>query len=98
MSTREKIEIDFAKAMERSEELKGIAEELLKLGRSEIPETFRTLSGGFGGENGEAFIKKGENLAPSILESAQLILRTAENIRFTAELIYRAERSAYSIF
>ncbi len=98
MSSRERIEIDFAIAMERYEELKAIAEDMLRLAKDEVPEVFRMLKGGFGGENGEAFLKKSAPLEPSLLESAQQILKTAENIRYTAELIYRAEKSALRLF
>ena len=98
MSERDRIEIDFARAMARSEELKEIADEMVALARSDVPDTLLKLAKGFGGENGAAFLKKGAALEPSLLQSAEKILRISQNIRITAEMLYRAEKSAQSLF
>ena len=98
MSLRDRIEIDFARAMERSQEMEEIASEMVAIARSDVPDTLALLSAGFGGENGTAFYEKSRNLEPSLFETAQQLVKMAQSIRFTAELIYRAEKEAEKIF
>ncbi len=98
LNERERIEIDFAKAMERADELEAIAREMTELAKGDVSGTLAVLSKGFGGENGEAFLKKSETLAPQLLKTAEQMLKTAANIRFTAEVIYRAEKRAQILF
>lgn len=98
MSNRDRIEIDFARAMERAQEMEEIAREMVSIARTGVPETLQLIGGGFGGENGAAFYRKGSQLEPSLFETAQRLLKAAESVRFTAELIYRAEKGAEKIF
>ena len=57
MSDRDRIEIDFAMAMEQARLLEGMAGELCDLARGDLSEAIGLLKGGFGGENGAAFLK-----------------------------------------
>lgn len=98
LSNRDRIEIDFARAMERAQEMEEIACEMVSIARTGVPETLQLIGGGFGGENGAAFYRKGSQLEPSFFETAQRLLKAAESVRFTAELIYRAEKGAEKIF
>ena len=98
MSERNRIEIDFARQMARAQELKEIADEMVALARSDLPDALTRLAQGFGGENGAAFLKKGALLEPSLYQTADRILKVSQNIRLTAELLYRAEKSAQTIF
>ena len=98
MNERDRIEIDFARQMARAEELKEIADEMVALAEGDLSETLLRLAKGFGGENGAAFLKKGAALEPSLLQNAQKVMRISQNIRITAEMLYRAEKSAQTIF
>ncbi len=94
MSRREQIEIDFAKAVERAETLEGMAMELYRLAKSDLPQTMQLLQNSFRGSNGESFAGKGAKMGIALFDTADGLMKTARNKRFTAELIYRAEKAA----
>ncbi|MCR5267708.1 MAG: hypothetical protein K6E16_04260 [Lachnospiraceae bacterium] len=94
MSNRDRIEIDFAKAMERADELEAMAGELYELAKGDVSTTFAILARSFCGENGRSFLEKGKHMGPELFAMAEQLRKTAGNIRFSAELIYRAEKAA----
>ncbi|MBO4901934.1 MAG: hypothetical protein J5518_04010 [Lachnospiraceae bacterium] len=98
MSRREKIEIDFARSLERAQELEDMAARLYELAKNGIPGTLQMIAEGFGGENGTRFREKSAKMEPALLTLADRMMIAARNIRFSAEVIYRAEKSAEMIF
>lgn len=94
MSERDRIEIDFAKATRKAEEIEEYAGLLANLARSELEPALRMIAAGWGGDNADLFIGKAARAEPELLKVADELLKVARNIRVTSEVIYRAERAA----
>ena len=97
MIDRDRIEIDFARAIARVDELEAMAGELYELAKGDVSLTLTLLARSFRGENGKLFLQKGKQMAPEIFELADQMHKAASNIRFSAEVIYKAEKAAQTL-
>ncbi len=91
---RDRIEIDFAMAMERALELEEIAGHLTSIAENQVGAVIASLPTQWRGDNAEIFLRKGSRLEPELLGTAEKMLKAAKNIRLTAEIIYQAEKLA----
>lgn len=94
MSTKDRIEIDFAKAVARAESLEKMAGYLSEAASEELTDAINAIAGIWSGDNADRFIKKGMDYIPGILATADELLKMADNVRYTATVIYEAEKKA----
>lgn len=94
MSNRDRIEIDFARAVARAESLENMAGILNSLAKHSLSDAIYAVANIWRGDNADKYVKKGENYIPDILATADELMRLAGNVRYTAEIIYEAEKKA----
>ncbi len=97
MIDRERMEMEFGRAIARADELEAMAGELYELAKGDVSLTLTLLARSFRGENGKLFLQKGKQMAPEIFELADQMHKAASNIRFSAEVIYKAEKAAQTL-
>ena len=94
MTRKDRIEIDFARAISQAQELEDISGELSMMAKNHVADALKMLSICWSGDNAAEFLKRGETIVPDLYETAEELVHTAKNIRYTAEIIYRAELNA----
>lgn len=94
MSERDRIEIDFAKAISQAEGLEKMAAILSSLAKDGLEDAIRTVALIWRGDNAEQYVKKGQGYIPGILATADELMKMAGNVRYTAQIIYEAEKRA----
>lgn len=97
MSERDRIEIDFARAVRKAEELEQFAEHLLTLTRNGLNPALEMVAAGWSGDNAELFLKKCAGMEPNLLKISDELFKVAGNVRLTADIIYRAEKAALQL-
>lgn len=97
MSDRDRIEIDFAKAYAQADCLERMAGVLSSIAKDGLRDAIGTVAAIWKGDNAEKYVKKGQNYIPEILSTADELMKMAGNVRYTAEMIYEAERRAIGI-
>lgn len=98
MTRKDRIEIDFARALSQADQLEQISIDLSSMAKTRVEKAMGLLDSHWNGENARLFIKKGENLIPDLIETAEYLKQMAANIRFTADKIYSAEMQAVGQF
>lgn len=96
--SRREIEVDFSRAMNQAEELEEVAKSLTMMARESLVDTMAILRNSFAGDNGALFMKKSDAVSAELFDTAEDLIKTAKSIRETANIIYRAEKSAITIF
>ncbi|MCR5788533.1 MAG: hypothetical protein K6G83_01455 [Lachnospiraceae bacterium] len=97
LKTRKEIEIDFMKACSQSKELIDISTSLCKIARSDMAETMVMLRSGWQGENAGSFYEKAEQLRDELIHNAEDLLKIADHIHHTADIVYHAEMMAIGV-
>jgi len=95
---KREIEIDFSMAIKQAQELEDIAVELARMAREDVDETLLTLKSSFTGDNGDYLNRKTDGIRVNMLDAADDLLKVSRNIRQTADIVYKAEKAANSIF
>lgn len=93
MRGREEIEIDFLRAVNQANELNQIANELSQIAKSQMEGAFAMLARSWQGENETQYVAKGQLLTEDILETADDLIKVADNIRVSANFVYQAEKA-----
>ena len=93
MRGREEIEIDFLRAVNQANELNQIANELSQIAKAQIEGAFAMLASSWKGENEAQYVAKGQLLTEDILETADDLIKVADNIRVSANFVYQAEKA-----
>jgi len=94
LKSKESIEIEFAKAINEAQELENIASALTAVANSLITREIITLEKAWKGSNAMALSMKNRTLSADIFETAQNLYSVSKSIKTTAELVYKAEKSA----
>ncbi len=97
LKTRKDIEIDFIKACNQSKELMDISQSLVKIARSDMAETMAMMRSSWKGENANSFYEKTEELRDELMNNAQDLVKIADHIHHTADIIYNAEMIAIGV-
>ncbi len=97
LRTRRDIEIDFVKACNQSKELMDISQSLVKIARSDMAETMAMMRSGWKGENADSFYERTEKLRGELMNNAEDLLKIANHIHHTADIIYNAEMIAIGV-
>lgn len=95
--TKEEIEIDFSRAICQAQELEQIAMELSNIANAHLEGAFAMLRNSWKGENQTIFDQKGDVLTTEMYDTADDMIKVAKSIRATADIVYRAEKSAMAI-
>lgn len=98
MTRKDMIEIDFARALTQADQLEQISIDLSSMAKSRVEKAMGMLSSHWNGENARMFIRKGEQLIPELIETAEYLKGMATNIRFNAGQLYDAEMQAVGCF
>ena len=97
LRTRKDIEIDFVKACNQSKELMDISQSLFKIAQSDMTETMVMMRSSWQGENARSFYDKTEQLRDELMCNAEDLVKIANHIHHTADIIYRAEMIAIGV-
>lgn len=97
MKTKQQIIFNYRSLKRQADELDQAAGKLDRSCVSRVNESIEILSAGWTGENARAFIQKEEALRDRIVKRADLLRRTAEEIRNAADALYKAEMSALEL-
>lgn len=94
MKSKEEIEIEFSKAMTQAQELEDVAAAMMVLANNLSTREMTRLCNSFKGDNAEILLMKWRTLTSDMISSAKSLELIAKSIRTTADLIYKAEKSA----
>jgi len=97
MKSKRDIEMNFSRAVNQSQQLESISNDLIDIATQNISETFRILTNYWKGDNSQQFINRGENLSRELLEAADELNKIAKSINSTATIVYTAEKAAIQI-
>ena len=92
--TRREIEIDFSRAMNQAQELECLAGDLSRIANNRVESALLVLKNSWRGDAGESMELAGKKTIEEIFSTADDLIKVARTIRKTAELIYKAEKSA----
>lgn len=88
------IEMDFLRAMDQAKELDRLADDLSRIANNGVESAFLTLKNNWRGDASESIELAGRDTISEIYRTAEDLADTARNIRTTANIVYRAEKSA----
>lgn len=94
MSAKDRIEIDFARAINQAESLEKVAEMLSGMAKESFEEALIKVAAMWRGDNSDYFKERGIGIIPGILMTADELMRVAGNVRYTAQIVYEAEKRA----
>lgn len=94
MKTKEEIEIEFSKAYAQAQSIEEVANTLIGLANTISTKDMTYFEKAWKGENAMLLGMKGRDLSERIFGAAQDLVKVSESIRFSADLIYKAEKSA----
>lgn len=89
--------MDFLRAMEQARELDRLADNLSRIANSGVESALLVLKNNWRGEAGESIELAGRNTTADIYRTAEDLVDTARSIRTTANIVYRAEKSAINM-
>ena len=92
--TKEEIEIEFSKAIDQATELENLAEDLSRVARCGMESALVILKNNWRGDTGGSIELAGRRTTAEIYRTADDLLKVAKTIRSTADLVYKAEKSA----
>ena len=96
MKSKYEIEMDFSETISQAEELEEISKGLSRMACNSMPGVLDILAAAWKGENAVGYISKGCNLATDILNVAEKLMKMADEMRYTANIVYKAEIAAIS--
>ncbi len=92
------IEINFAEAIKKAEEIEEIAERLENVVSRSVKTDMEELLHGWKGDNASLFLKKQNPLPSEIEATIRDIRRISQRVRRIAQLFYDVEMKAVNIF
>lgn len=95
--TKNEIEIDFARAIEQASELEHLATDLSRMANSGVESALLVLKNSWRGDAGGSMELAGSGTSTEMFRTADDLMRVARNIRTTADIVYRAEKSAMEL-
>lgn len=97
MATREKIEMDFKRAIRQADKIDSIANRLGTLSGEKFGGSMQNLSACWKGENASLYLGKGGRLQGKMNGTANELHAIARDIRTVAKRLYNAEMAALAI-
>ena len=97
MKTSAQIQMDFAQARKRADEIDEIAANLRTLARRDLGDTVQELSSAWRGDNARMYLSKASRLQEDIAKTSGELQNIAGNIRTVARKLYEAEMEALRI-
>ena len=95
--TKREIEMDFSKAISQAQELETLANDLSRIANSGVESALLVLKNNWRGNAGGSIELAGKRTVTDIYSTADELLRVAQNIRRTADIVYNAEIAAMSL-
>ncbi len=95
--TKYEIEMDYLRAMDQAKELDRLAADLSRIANNGIESAFLILKNNWRGDSNESIELAGRNTTAEIYRTAENLANTARSIRSTANIVYRAEKSALNL-
>ncbi len=95
--TRQEIEMDFTRAVEQAGELEKLAVDLSKIANSGVASSLLVIKSSWKGSASQSISYEGNKAMNDLYRIADELLRVARNIRETADIVYKAEKSAMKL-
>ena len=95
--TKYEIEMDFTRAICQAQELERLADDLSRIANSGVETALLVLKNSWRGDAAGSMELAGKKATSEIYRTADDLMRVARNIRSTADLVYRAEKSAVDL-
>ena len=95
--TKQEIEMDFSRAISQAQALEHLADDLSRIANSDVASSLLVLKNRWRGDAGGSMELLGKSTTDEIYRTADDLMRVARNIRSTADLVYRAEKSAVEL-
>ena len=92
--TKQEIEMDFSRAMNQAQELELLAYNLSRVANSGLESALLVLKNSWRGDAGESMELAGKRTIADIYRTADDLLKVANSIRRTADIVYNAEIAA----
>ena len=92
--TKQEIEMDFSRAISQAQELECLANDLSRIANSGVESALLVLKNCWRGDASESIELAGKSTTADIYRTADDLLKVARNIRNTANLVYKAEKTA----
>ena len=92
--TKEEIEIEFSRAIDQALELEHLADDLSRMANNQMGSALLVLKNSWRGDTGGSMELAGRRTTAEIYRTADDLIRVAKNIRSTADIVYRAEKTA----
>ncbi len=92
--TKQEIEMDFTRAIDQAVELEHLAHDLSRIANNGVESAILVLKNNWRGDSGESMELAGKKTITDIYRTADDLIRVANTIRTTADLVYRAEKKA----
>ena len=97
LKSRKEIEINFVRACDQSAELIKISSSLYRIAQSDMAETMVMLRDSWRGGSAGSFYDKTAELREHLMSNAQDLVKIADHIHHTADIIYHAELIAIGV-
>ena len=95
--TKNEIEIDFKRAIEQAQELEHLADDLSRAANNGVESALLALKNNWRGDAGGSIELAGRRTISEIYGTADDLMRIARNIRSTADIVYKAEKTAANL-
>ncbi len=92
--TKQEIEMDFTRAMNQAQELEILAHDLSRIANNGVESALLVLKNSWRGDAGGSMEVAGKGTVSEIYRTADDLLKVANNIRRTADIVYNAELAA----
>ena len=92
--TKQEIEMDFSRAMNQAQELEILANDLSRIANNGLESALLVLKNSWRGDAGGSMELAGKATVSEIYRTADDLLKVANNIRRTADIVYNAEIAA----
>ena len=95
--TRQEIEMDFSKAIAQAQALEHLADDLSRIANNGVESAILVLKNSWRGDAGGSMTLAGKKATDEIYRTADDLMRVARNIRSTADIVYKVEKSAMKL-
>ncbi len=92
--SKQEIEMDFTRAMNQAQELEILANDLSRIANNGVESALLVLKNSWRGDAGGSMEVVGKGTVSEIYRTADDLLKVANNIRRTADIVYNAEIAA----
>lgn len=95
--TKQEIEMDFTRAIDQAAELEKLAVDLSRIANSGVESALLVVKNCWKGSASESMNYEGQKAMTDLYRTADDLMRVARNIRATADIVYKAEKSAMKL-